>query len=129
MRSRAAAAGLSRPVAPRPAAASSNQGAQPVADAGQTGQGQRVGERVCPCRDVRLEQLGQRVHAVAGDQLRRTADQQVRVQDRDAGDQGLVAEGLLEAARSATLRTAFLVASLPVPAVVGTATNGTDGPR
>ena len=27
-----------------------------------------------------------------------------------------------------TLRTAFLVASLPVPAVVGTAMNGTGGP-
>ena len=83
--------------APRPA--SSYQAHQTVAHRRQTGEGQRVGERIRPHRHVRLEQLRQRIHAVARDQLRRAARQQVRIQDGDPRDERFVAERLLEAAR------------------------------
>ena len=100
-----------------------------------------------PVETYASEALGQRVNPVAGDDGRRAASQQVRVQDRDHGHEPLVAErllvarprrrgrpcGPLEIPSDATAklpeRTAFFVASEPVPAVVGTATNGVAGPE
>ena len=67
-------------------------GEQPVASRGQSAQSQAVGDGIGTGRQVRLEQLRKRVHAVGRDQLRRAAPEQFRVQDRDPGDQRLVAK-------------------------------------
>ncbi len=64
-------------------------------DRSQPAPGDRVRERRRAGRDVRLQALGQGVHAVARDDRRRAACQQVRVQDRHRGHEPLVAERLL----------------------------------
>ena len=75
-------------------------GQQTVPHRGQSRQGQGVGDGIGPRREIRLQQLGQGIHAVGSDQVRRTGGQQVGIDDGVFGHQGLVAKGLLE-----TLRT------------------------
>ena len=104
-------------------------GEQPVAGRLEPGKRERIGQRSGPRRDVALEQLGDRVHAVRGDPMRPGTREQVRVDDRVRGDEALVAERALVAIRAALAddrRCGW--PREPVPAVVGTATNGTDGP-
>ena len=64
-------------------------------------QRERVGDRRRPERDVRLEQLRERVHPVGRDPDRSHAREQVRVDDRIRGDEPLVAERALVARRPA----------------------------
>ncbi len=74
---------------------------QAVADGLQPRQRQRVGQRPGPQRRVRLQQLGERVHAVGRDPGAVVAGQEVRVHHGIGRHQPLVAERALVARRPA----------------------------
>ena len=64
--------------------------------------------------DLRLDELGGRVHPVRGDLCGRQSGQQVRIDDRIGGDEPLVAKDRLYPAGPRSDTTALRAASLPV---------------
>ena len=101
-------------------------GAQARPRAAQPFAGQPVGQRGGLDRHERLQALGERVQAAGRGDRRRARDGEQRVDQRDPGDHQRAAQAGLEPVRREA-STALAVTSAPVPAVVGTATQGTAG--
>src|ERR1035437_735593 len=129
IRSRAAAATLPGPAAPRPATASSNHGSNPSrADARPERASASVKGLACADTYDSSSWVSASMPLAAissGGQLDNRSGSTIATRATSDSSRN----DFLKPPAPRTLRTAFFVASLPVPAVVGTAMNGTGGPR